>query len=117
MAYRNSSGMGGQSSRGLAASAFAAAAARAVALSQAGADGGLPMLTSGGLGFSSNMTPADVRGGLSSRDGPGPSRYAAPTARSSFGSNAGMRSGGATAQTTARTSLAGSEQATPRLLF
>lgn len=135
-------GMGGQNSRGLAASAFAAAAARAVALSQAGADGGLPLLTSGGgLGLGTNLAPADARSGLNSRDGKGPSRYATSTAQNSFGSNVmptaqnssrsnamsqaqnsfgsnvGLRGGAATGPTTARSSGTSSGRGTPKLLF
>lgn len=112
----NSSLGGHSSSRGGAASAFAAAAAKAVALAAAGVEGALPLLSHGAPGFSnSNMLPSEVRNSLSSRDGPGTSRYAPPTARSSFGSNAGARS--SSLQGVTRIALADSEKSTPRLLF
>lgn len=103
------SSTGPSTPRGTAASAFAIAASRAVALSKAGADGGLPLLTmGGGTGLTPSMPPGGIRGGFISRDA---SRYAMPPLQSNPGSDV------AAGQPTAGTSLVNDGGAMSLMLF
>lgn len=104
------SSRGPSTPRGIAASAFAVAASRAVALSKAGADGGLPLLTmGGGTGLTASMPPGVSRGGIISRDA---SRYAMPPLQSNPGSNPAP-----SGQPTAGTGLMNDGGAMPLMLF